>query len=131
MELTREPFLARAARLWLLLLSSLAAKKDGAAEREARNALAERLMSDYGNSVLRLAYSYVHNMSDAEEILQDTLLRYLEAAPAVESREHEKAWLLHAAANLAKNRIDYNRLRDTDELDEELSGEEREDLSFM
>ena len=35
------------------------------------------------------------------------------------------------AANLSKNRIDYNRLRDTDELNEELIAEEREDLSFV
>ena len=30
--------------------------------------LAERIMDTYGNAVLRLAYTYVHNMSDAEDI---------------------------------------------------------------
>ena len=38
---------------------------------------------------------------------------------------------MKVAANLSKNRIDYNRLRDTDELNEELIAEEREDLSFV
>ena len=33
---------------------------------------AERLLDTYGNTVLRMAYSYLHNMSDAEEILQET-----------------------------------------------------------
>ena len=38
-----------------------------------------------------------------------------------ESENHEKAWLLRVAANLSKNRIRYNKLRETDELNDELS----------
>lgn len=102
-----------------------------AASREAVNQQAARLLDEYGNHVLRLAYSYLHNMSDAEDILQDTLVQFLKAAPVLESPEHEKAWLLRVAANLSKNRIDYNRLRASDELNEELAAEEREDLSFV
>ena len=48
-----------------------------------------------------------------------------------ESENHEKAWLLRVAANLSKNRIRYNKLRETDELNDELVAEEREDLSFV
>lgn len=70
-------------------------------------------------------------MSDAEDILQETLIRFLRTAPKLESREHEKAWLLRVAANLSKNRIEYNSIRETDELNEELIGEHREDLSFV
>ena len=98
---------------------------------EQQGGLAERLLDTYGNSILRLAYSYLHNYSDAEDILQETLIRYLQNIPKVAGPVHEKAWLLKVAANLSKNRIDYNRLRDTDELNEELIAEEREDLSFV
>lgn len=93
--------------------------------------VAGRLLEDYGNSVLRMAYSYLHNMSDAEDILQDTLIKYIQKAPQFKDANHEKAWLLHVAANLSKNKIDYNRLRDADELNETLVMEEREDLSFV
>ena len=89
------------------------------------------VMNRHGNRILRLAYSYVHNMQDAEEILQDTLIKLLDSAPVFESDEHEKAWLLRVAANLSKNRIEYNKLRDTDELKDDLVAEEREDLSFV
>ena len=92
---------------------------------------AERLLDTYGNTVLRMAYSYLHNMSDAEEILQETLIKYLTVQPELHGSEHEKAWLLRVAANLSKNRLDYNRLRDTDELEETLVSQEREDLSFL
>ena len=89
------------------------------------------VMNRHGNRILRLAYSYVHNMQDAEEILQDTLIKLLDSAPVFESDEHEKAWLLRVAANLSNNRIEYNKLRDTDELKDDLVAEEREDLSFV
>lgn len=99
--------------------------------REAVNEQATRLLDKYGNHILRLAYSYLHNMNDAEDVLQDTLIQFLKTAPALSGPEHEKAWLLRVAANLSKNRIDYNRLRASDELNEELVAEEREDLSFV
>ena len=70
-------------------------------------------------------------MSDAEDILQETLIRFLETVPSFASDAHEKAWLLKVAANLSKNRLDYNHIRHTDELDETLAAEEREDLSFV
>ena len=95
------------------------------------NQNAERLLDTHGNAVLRMAYSYLHNMSDAEDILQETLIKYLKTQPELEGPEHEKAWLLRVAANLSKNRLDYNRLRDTDELEETLVSQEREDLSFL
>lgn len=108
-------------------------RKEHTADREQEqvNQRAEALLNAYGNSILRLAYSYLHNMEDAEEILQDTLIQYLKAAPVLENEAHEKAWLLRVAGNLSKNRIAYNRLRSTDELQESLAAEQREDLSFV
>ena len=75
--------------------------------------LAESALDRHGNAILRLAYSYLHNQSDAEDILQDTLLKYMQAAPTFEGEEHEKAWLLRVAANLSKNKIQYNIGRNT------------------
>ena len=92
---------------------------------------AASLLDLYGNSILRLAYSYLHNLSDAEDILQDTLVQYLKTRPVLETPAHEKSWLLTVAANLSKNRISYNQIRQADELQEELVVEEREDLSFV
>lgn len=95
------------------------------------NQTASRLLDDYGNHILRLAYSYVHNMSDAEDILQETLIRFLKTAPSFENASHEKAWLFTVAANLSKNRLKSAKLHETDELKEELAADNREDLSFV
>mgnify|MGYP002620804608 FL=1 len=101
------------------------------AEKPATFSRAEKALDQYGNAILRLAYSYLHNMSDAEDILQDTLLKYMQSAPVFENAQHEKAWLLCVASNLCKNKLSYNKIRETDELLETLTAEEREDLSFV
>lgn len=115
----------------LCLTSRKTQTSSKALDREIINQQAEQFFHHYGNHILRLAYSYLHNLSDAEEILQETLIRYLDKAPVFEHAEHEKAWLCHVASNLSKNRLKYNSIRSTDELQEELVADEREDLSFV
>jgi hypothetical protein len=85
---------------------------------EAVESRAERYFQDYGNAILRLAYAYVRNLADAEDILQETLIRVLDACPCFENDRHEKAYLMKTAANLAKNKIVYNKRHETDELAE-------------
>ena len=114
-----------------LAVSLLPQKKPQATVQEKSNQMATDALDTYGNAILRCAYSYLHNMADAEEILQETLIKLLTAAPRFESETHKKAWLLRVAANLSKNRIEYNALRVSDELDENLAEEGREDLSFV
>lgn len=92
---------------------------------------AGRIMTDYGNNVLRLAYSYLHNMSDAEDVLQDTLIQFIKKQPRFETVNHEKAWVLRVAINISKNKITYNKIRKTDELSDTLAANETEDLSFV
>lgn len=116
------------------MLAGIFGRRRTPEEQEAedkRNAQAEFLIDQYGSSILRLAYSYLQNRSDAEEVLQDTLLAYLEKAPQFESLEHQKRWLLAVARNTALHRADYNKVRETSELNEELAAEHREDLSFV
>ena len=85
----------------------------------------------WGSAVYRLACAQVHAPADADDVFQEVFLRYHRFAPEFESKAHEKAWLLRVAANLSKNRIDYNRIRQTDELEETLVAEKREDLRFV
>ena len=120
------------AYLFAAILSTGARKIETAPVGVLQNTSAiETVLDIYGNAILRLAYSYLHNMSDAEDILQDTPIKYMQSSPAFLTESHKKAWLLHVAANLSKNKIDYNKIRETDELEETLVAEEREDLSFV
>lgn len=122
------PPLTWAQRVRLLFARVLPAVDERRAEI---NRQAEEILDQHGNSILRYAYSYLHNLSDAEEVLQDTLVQFLKTTPRFESEEHRKGWLLRVAGNLSKNRLNYNAIRRTDELKEELTAEQQEDLSFV
>lgn len=98
-------------------------KSDEQIEKEAGE-----ILDVHGNAILRLALSYLHNKEDAEDILQETMIKFVTVRPNFESETHRKAWLMRVASNLAKNRIDYNKVRDTMELNEEIAGEVQEDL---
>lgn len=103
-------------------------------ETNTINASSERagiILDKYGDAILRVAYSYLHNMDDAEDILQDTLMQYLKTMPTFSGLGHERAWLLTVASNLSKNKIEYKKYRETDELMEELVAEEKTDLQYV
>lgn len=99
--------------------------------RSKVNDQAVALLDQHGESILRLAYSYLHNQSDAEDILQDTLIQYLSTSPTLDSPAHEKAWLLRVAGNLSKNLLRAQGYRQADQLEETLVAQEREDLSYV
>ena len=134
-------FILTAVRLVSVLFADAGTRtaSGAGAAAETENERIERetveIMDQLGNAILRLAYSYLHNMEDAEDILQETLIKFVTAKPVFENEKHRKAWLLTVAANLAKNRIEYNRVRSSEELNEEIAGaapeEEDEDLSFV
>lgn len=95
------------------------------------NQEAERLLEEYGNAILRLAYSYLHQMEDAEDVLQETIIQYIKNSPSFENASHEKAWLMRVAINISKNKIQYRKRHTAIELDEELFVEEEKDLKFV
>jgi len=50
----------------------------------------------------------LRNDQDAQDAVQDTFMKYMKKAPAFESPEHEKAWLITVATNTCR---DMQRLR--------------------
>ena len=80
-------------------------------------ALAAAAFDEYGNAILRLAFSYLHNRQDAEDILQETILQLIRTKPVLDTPAHRKAWLLAVAANKSKNLLKYNRYRRHDDTD--------------
>ena len=71
----------------------------------------------YGDMVFRLAYSYLKNRADAEDVMQETLLKLYVEPKDFESPDHEKHWLLHVAANECKKLLRSPWRRRTDSLD--------------
>ena len=72
----------------------------------------------YGDMVFRLAYSYLKNRADAEDVMQESLLKLYTEPREFESADHEKHWLLRVAANECRKLLRSPWRRRTGPLDE-------------
>lgn len=87
----------------------------------AREASAAEAAAAYGLSIIRLAFAYVKNLQDAEDIAQEVLLAYLCKAPAFPDRGAEKAWIMRVTVNKSKDFLRSGWRRRRAELTENLS----------
>ena len=63
----------------------------------------ERVVHTYGNMLFRLCLITLGNASDAEDVIQETMITYLRKKPEFKDAEHEKAWLITVASNKCKD----------------------------
>jgi RNA polymerase sigma-70 factor (ECF subfamily) len=82
-------------------------------------------------SVVRVAYTYVHSIQDAEDIAQDTFLAYLGSGRQFTSAEHEKAWLLRVCINKSRNLLKSGWQRSRNPLPEDLAAPLREESPVL
>ncbi len=61
------------------------------------------LAKTYQNHLFAAAFHICENAADAEDVVQETLLRYYKCRKEFDSEEHIRAWLFRVAVNLAKN----------------------------
>jgi RNA polymerase sigma-70 factor (ECF subfamily) len=59
----------------------------------------------YGDMLLRLAYSYMKNIHDAEDAVQDVFIKLLSNIEIFESEDHKKHWLICVIRNICKNKL--------------------------
>ena len=57
----------------------------------------------YRDRLFAAAFHICRNAADADDVVQETLLRYHKTDMEYENEEHLKAWLLRVAINQAKN----------------------------
>lgn len=71
----------------------------------------ERIVDTYGNMLFRICLVILCNEKDAEDVVQDTFITYLNKSPIFNDAEHEKAWFITVATNRSRNKRRYNILR--------------------
>lgn len=64
-------------------------------ESEAANPLLR-----HRDMLYRVAFSNVKNKADAEDVVQETCVRYLNTQPEFQNEDHEKAWFIRVAINI-------------------------------
>ena len=63
----------------------------------------EKVFQAHGDRLFSIAYTVCQNREDAEDAMQDTMIRYSCAKKEFESEEHIKAWLIRVVINRAKD----------------------------
>lgn len=64
---------------------------------------AQAVIIKYQDMVYRIAFVYLKNRSDAQDITQEVFLKYLKSKTIYSSEEHLKAWLIKVTANTSKS----------------------------
>ena len=72
-------------------------------EKLETEALARRLVETYSDQLLRVAYSLLDSVHDAQDVCQEVLLKRLSHPVEFESEAHERAWLIRVTVNSCKN----------------------------
>ena len=60
-------------------------------------------MRTYADMVYRIAYRYVKNSIDTDDVFSEVFLAYFKKERTFESEEHRKAWLIRVTINCAKD----------------------------
>lgn len=70
----------------------------------------QTIVQIYGSLLFRTCYVLLENEADAEDAVQETIIKYMQKAPVFENAEHEKAWLITTAKNQCRDMLRF-RLR--------------------
>ena len=92
----------------------------------------ETLLQTYGNGLFRLSLVMLRNESDAEDAIQDTMIRYLQKAPNFQNADHEKAWLFKVCTNICHDMLRYRKRHPQVDIDTQYHLTEKEtDASLL
>lgn len=81
----------------------------------------ESVLTNYAASLIKLAFTYVKNRADAEDIVQDVFVSLIRREDGFENKDHEKAWLMRVTMNKCKNHLNSSWIKRSAPLEEEVS----------
>lgn len=67
----------------------------------------EEVLNKYGDLIFRTCLILLGNTEDAQDAVQDTMIKYIRKAPKFQDENHEKAWLLKVSSNRCKDILRY------------------------
>lgn len=72
-------------------------------DEASQEALARRLVETYSDQLLRLSWSLLGSLPDAQDICQEVLLKRLAYTGLFQDPGHERAWMIRVTINACKN----------------------------
>lgn len=83
---------------------------------------AEQIVLTYSDMIYGIAFRYMGNRAEAEDVYQETFLTYFKKEREFKSEEHRKAWLIRVTINNAKTLLMSRKY--PDEIDETIADNE-------
>lgn len=91
----------------------------------------KNIVKTYSPSILRLAYAYLKNHSDAEDIAQEVFVAYIQKRPYFDNEAKKKSWLLTVTANKCRNQLKCVKYRRTEAIKDNLRCMPEEDFEVL
>ena len=82
----------------------------------------ETVVRTYADMVYKIAYRYVANPTDADDVFSETFLTYFKKERVFHDEEHRKAWLIRVTINCAKDLL--KGKSSWEELNEAIAGDD-------
>jgi len=92
--------------------------------------ISEILTMDYA-MFYRIAYSYVRNEADAQDIVQESAYKAIYHANKLKKTEYAKTWICRIVINEAISFLRKSKKEQTEPMDRELAGRETEDMTDL
>ena len=77
----------------------------------------EEILEKYGDMLYRLCLVMLGNSHDAEDEIQETMLKYWRKKPEFRDADHEKAWFLRVTSNGCRDKLRYRKNHPTEDLE--------------
>lgn len=73
----------------------------------------KNLIDKYGDMIYNIAIGYLKNKEDAEDVVQEVFLKYIQYIKenTFNNEEHEKSWLIRVTINVCCNQLKYLKNR--------------------
>lgn len=69
------------------------------------NEIISKDLDNYGDMLLRLSYSYMKNIHDAEDVVQEVFLKLFKNIDNFSSEDYKKYWCVCVTRNICKNKL--------------------------
>jgi len=79
----------------------------------------EAIYNRHINAIYRLCFTYMKNAADTEDAVQDAFIKMMTHKGIFENQNHERAWLIVAAANVCKDKLKHRSRKHADIADYE------------
>ena len=78
----------------------------------------EEIYEIYGEMLYKISLVMLKNTHDAEDVVQNVMIKYMTKRTAFNSSEHEKAWLIRVCLNCCKDTLRFLKRSSHENIDD-------------